>query len=38
VKASLAVLPEFELLRDVYRIPGRDEGDGFFAATIVRQP
>jgi 16S rRNA (cytosine967-C5)-methyltransferase len=34
VQAFLAEKPQFRLLREQYRLPGRDEGDGFYAAVI----
>jgi 16S rRNA (cytosine967-C5)-methyltransferase len=34
VKEVLADFPSFQCQRQVYRIPGRDEGDGFYAAVI----
>jgi 16S rRNA (cytosine967-C5)-methyltransferase len=34
VKEALAAFPSFHCRREVYRIPGRDEGDGFYAAVI----
>jgi 16S rRNA (cytosine967-C5)-methyltransferase len=34
VKAVLASNPTFHCEKEVYRIPGRDEGDGFYAAVI----
>jgi len=34
VKAALALLPEFRCEQESYRLPGRDEGDGFYAAVI----
>jgi 16S rRNA (cytosine967-C5)-methyltransferase len=35
VRAVLAADPSFRCEQEVYRIPGRDEGDGFYAAVIV---
>jgi 16S rRNA (cytosine967-C5)-methyltransferase len=37
VASVLAVRPEFELLEVLERLPGRDLGDGFFAAAIRRK-
>jgi 16S rRNA (cytosine967-C5)-methyltransferase len=34
VKEVLAADPSFRCEKEVYRIPGRDEGDGFYAAVI----
>jgi len=34
VKAVLAKLPDWRCEKETYRIPGRDEGDGFYAAVI----
>ena len=34
LKATLSGLPSFRCEKEVYRIPGRDEGDGFYAAVI----
>jgi 16S rRNA (cytosine967-C5)-methyltransferase len=34
VKSTLASLPEFRCEQESYRIPGRDEGDGFYTAAI----
>jgi 16S rRNA (cytosine967-C5)-methyltransferase len=36
VRALLAGYPELRLDREVWRLPGRDEGDGFYAAIIER--
>lgn len=36
VRALLASHPELRLDREVWRLPGRDEGDGFYAAIIER--
>ena len=38
VERVLALLPEFELVSQDQRLPGRDEGDGFYTAVIVRRP
>ena len=38
VKAALALLPEFRCEHESYRLPGRDEGDGFYAAVISARP
>ena len=38
VERVLALLPEFELVSQHQRLPGRDEGDGFYTAVIVRKP
>ena len=35
VKAVLAEFPAMRREREIYRIPGRDEGDGFYAAVIT---
>jgi 16S rRNA (cytosine967-C5)-methyltransferase len=37
VKDVLAAMPEFRCEKEIYRIPGRDEGDGFYAAVISRR-
>jgi 16S rRNA (cytosine967-C5)-methyltransferase len=37
VQALLARHPELACEREVWRVPGRDEGDGFFGAVLVRQ-
>ena len=37
VKAVLAKFPEWRCEKETYRIPGRDEGDGFYAAVISGQ-
>jgi 16S rRNA (cytosine967-C5)-methyltransferase len=36
VRALLEDHPELHLNREVWRLPGRDEGDGFYAAIIER--
>ncbi|HMF78999.1 MAG TPA: transcription antitermination factor NusB [Bryobacteraceae bacterium] len=36
VRAVLSAHPELRLDREVWRLPGRDEGDGFYAAIIIR--
>ncbi len=36
VKEVLAGFPELRCEREVYRLPGREEGDGFYAAIISR--
>jgi 16S rRNA (cytosine967-C5)-methyltransferase len=36
VQALLKTHPELHLEREVWRLPGRDEGDGFYAAIMVR--
>ena len=38
VDRVLALLPGFTLVSQDQRLPGRDEGDGFYTAVIVRQP
>ena len=37
VERVLALLPEFEVIKQDQRLPGRDEGDGFYTAVIVRK-
>ncbi len=34
VKAALAQFPALRCEKEIYRIPGRDDGDGFYAALI----
>jgi 16S rRNA (cytosine967-C5)-methyltransferase len=36
VKALLESHPELRLNREVWRVPGREEGDGFYAAVLER--
>ena len=36
VKSVLAEFPNVHCEKEIYRIPGRDEGDGFYAAVISR--
>lgn len=36
VEKVLALLPEFRLISQDQRLPGREEGDGFYTAVIVR--
>ena len=36
VERVLAMLPAFNILSQDQRLPGRDEGDGFYAAVIAR--
>ena len=36
VSAALAAMPGLFLARSVWRLPGRDEGDGFYAALLCR--
>ena len=36
VRASLNEQPELRCEREIWRIPGRDEGDGFFAAVLAK--
>jgi 16S rRNA (cytosine967-C5)-methyltransferase len=38
VDDTLATKPGFRLVQTLERIPGRDPGDGFFAAVIERKP
>ena len=38
VERVLALLPEYELVQQDQRLPGREEGDGFYTAVIVRKP
>jgi 16S rRNA (cytosine967-C5)-methyltransferase len=37
VKAALSQFPSFHGDNEIYRIPGRDDGDGFYAAVISRR-
>lgn len=37
VDRVLALLPEYELASQHQRLPGREEGDGFYTAVIVRK-
>jgi 16S rRNA (cytosine967-C5)-methyltransferase len=37
VEALLAQHSELSLEREVWRVPGREEGDGFYAAVIIRK-
>ena len=38
VERVLALLPDFTLVSQDQRLPGREEGDGFYTAVIVRKP
>ena len=33
----LALLPEYSVVQQDQRLPGREEGDGFYTAVIVRK-
>jgi 16S rRNA (cytosine967-C5)-methyltransferase len=35
IKQTLKAQPRLECLREVWRLPGRDEGDGFYAAILA---
>ena len=37
VERVLALLPDYEVVSKDQRLPGRDEGDGFYTAVIVRK-
>ncbi len=37
VDRVLALLPEFEVVSQDQRLPGREEGDGFYTAVVVRK-
>jgi 16S rRNA (cytosine967-C5)-methyltransferase len=37
VRTLLNEEPELRREREMWRIPGRDEGDGFFAAVLVKK-
>jgi 16S rRNA (cytosine967-C5)-methyltransferase len=34
VRRALRVRPDLRCEREVWRLPGRDEGDGFYAAVL----
>jgi 16S rRNA C967 or C1407 C5-methylase (RsmB/RsmF family) len=36
VQATAEVHPELQLEREVWRLPGREPGDGFYAAVFRR--
>lgn len=36
IRQILAVFPDLRCEREMWRLPGRDEGDGFYAAVLVR--
>lgn len=36
VRETLAMHPELHVEREIWRIPGREEGDGFYAAVLAR--
>jgi hypothetical protein len=38
VRILLEGEPSLRREREVWRIPGRDEGDGFFAAVLAKEP
>jgi 16S rRNA (cytosine967-C5)-methyltransferase len=38
VEAVLAAHPELHHERELWRLPGRDEGDGFYAAVLTTEP
>jgi 16S rRNA (cytosine967-C5)-methyltransferase len=38
VKTVMASHPELNCERELWRLPGRDEGDGFYAAVLATEP
>ena len=38
VERVVAMLPEYRIVSEHQRVPGRDEGDGFYTAVILRGP